>query len=599
MRLIRFLLALIILLFDCSELDAQTYIPAGDVGGAWDVTGSPYLIEGNINIPIDSQLFIGPGTEVLFLGPYQMRIYGYLNASGSESDSIYFSSPDSVDSWLGLRLIDFVQILPDSIRISYCSFTKAKKNHPDSLGGAFYAKNSPRVSIDNSRFSNCYAGSGGSIYLKNSSILVRDTEIRNNEAGRGGAMYIHQSSPELINLDIKNNMGGVAGGIYYYNSNGLISSSLVESNTSQGGGGGIVLHKTSNVHMHNCHISYNIAHGSGGGIALLEGSMPLIEYCHISYNQTIFDQYIAKGGGIFITQHGNNALIENTLIGYNISADDGGGIYTESETSIISSLFIHNEANADQGFGGGAVYALYQKCLILNCTFASNIASQGTCIYATGASLDIFNSIIWDFGITEEKKIYMHNFLIDPVIKIDHTDLEGGENQIGGSGTFQLFWGENNIDEAPEFSDPWQDLYTLEDNSPCINTGLLDTLTFLLPMKDLAMNPRVYGPTVDMGAYENQSPVFIREEAGKDKLISRVYPVPARDHINIELSERISQNTLTFEIISIGGQVIKSKRVSNPMNHLRVRLNNLPSGLYVLRVSDMTEQESLMFNVIK
>ena len=594
------ILLILLLMFNCGGwLGAQTLIPAGNVSGNWNAGGSPYLIEGNINVPSDSQLIISPGTELLFMGPYQLSIHGYLNASGTSTDSIYFSCPDSVESWAGIRLIDFVQILPDSVRLSYCSFNKARKNDPDSLGGAFYAKNSPRVSIDHSSFSSCYGGSGGAIYLKNSSILIRNTIFTDNEAERGGAIYIHQSAPDLIDVEISGNTGNVGGGIYFYNSNGLLDNSLIANNISLGGGGGIILHKTSNVNIYQCIIEENIAHGSGGGIAILEGSMPIIEFCVISRNQTIQDQYISKGGGVFVTQYGNNPLIENTEISFNLSADDGGGIYTESTISIISSLIANNESNTSQGFGGGGIHAVFNKCLLLNCTFYSNIAPEGTAIYATGADLDILNTIIWDDGITGDSKIYMHNFLIDPILKIDYSDLEGGEQEITGTGPFQLLWGENNINEDPGFADPIQGDYSLADQSPCINAGLLDSIALLLPAKDMAMNPRIQGPTVDMGSYENQSAVTIFEQKNEEHFLLNVYPVPARDYINIELSKQKLQSTLTFEIISVGGRIMKSKQILNPGHRIKIGLNNIASGIYILRVYDLKGQESITFNVVK
>jgi len=39
---------------------AQTTVPAGPVQGSWDETGSPYLVTGNINVPNNAALSIGP-----------------------------------------------------------------------------------------------------------------------------------------------------------------------------------------------------------------------------------------------------------------------------------------------------------------------------------------------------------------------------------------------------------------------------------------------------------------------------------------------------------------------------------------------------------
>ena len=47
---------------------ADTVIPGGYVSGNWTVTGSPYLIEGNITIHSDSSLNIDPAVDVSFQG---------------------------------------------------------------------------------------------------------------------------------------------------------------------------------------------------------------------------------------------------------------------------------------------------------------------------------------------------------------------------------------------------------------------------------------------------------------------------------------------------------------------------------------------------
>jgi hypothetical protein len=64
--------------------------------------------------------------------------------------------------------------------------------------------------------------------------------------------------------------------------------------------------------------------------------------------------------------------------------------------------------------------------------------------------------------------------------------------------------GSGNITNAPLFVDTntWSNL-RLQANSPCINSGNNASVTNLT---DLDSNPRIMGGTVDMGAYEFQSP---------------------------------------------------------------------------------------------
>jgi hypothetical protein len=61
-----------------------------------------------------------------------------------------------------------------------------------------------------------------------------------------------------------------------------------------------------------------------------------------------------------------------------------------------------------------------------------------------------------------------------------------------------------NITNAPLFVDPngWADL-RLQSNSPCVNSG---NNSYVTTTDDLDGNPRIVGGTVDMGAYEYQSP---------------------------------------------------------------------------------------------
>ena len=52
-------------------LFAQTPVPAGDVSGTWSTTGSPYLIQGDIQIQQGATLTIEPGVSVEYQGNYR------------------------------------------------------------------------------------------------------------------------------------------------------------------------------------------------------------------------------------------------------------------------------------------------------------------------------------------------------------------------------------------------------------------------------------------------------------------------------------------------------------------------------------------------
>ena len=89
------ILALVITLTVAVTAFGDTVVPGGTVSGIWSITGSPYLIEGDISIHADSTLSIEPGVLVDFQGHYQLYVNGALEALGTAQDSIVFTAADT------------------------------------------------------------------------------------------------------------------------------------------------------------------------------------------------------------------------------------------------------------------------------------------------------------------------------------------------------------------------------------------------------------------------------------------------------------------------------------------------------------------------
>ncbi len=308
------LIFIFILIFCSTFLFAQTTIPGGDVSGTWEISGSPYLIEGEITIPDGETLAIDPGVLVEFQGHYKFNVQGRLLAVGTEQDLIYFTINDTTGfsnhtipdgGWHGIRF-DNTPTTNDSSKIVYChlEYGKALGADPDYLGGAIYCcalySEFSKTQIINSKIINNYAGCGGGIALKFCMVILRNNYICYNISGnKGGGIYCRNS---------------------YYNAGSDIESNVI------------------------CH---NIAIQDGGGIY---GQR--LELC----NSLIHSNSADYGGGLYCT--GDNDIV-NCTITNNSAQFKGGGLYcTQSElTNVIDCIFWDD--NAVEGGDEVALYAYW------------------------------------------------------------------------------------------------------------------------------------------------------------------------------------------------------------------------------------------------
>ncbi len=92
---------------------ADTNIGGGAVSGVWTLAGSPYHVLGDVNIPEGDTLRIEPGVTIDFANYPQLKVYGVLEAVGTEADSIRFTGPGQ---WRGVAFHN-----PDAAsHLTYC-----------------------------------------------------------------------------------------------------------------------------------------------------------------------------------------------------------------------------------------------------------------------------------------------------------------------------------------------------------------------------------------------------------------------------------------------------------------------------------------------
>jgi hypothetical protein len=231
------------------------------------------------------------------------------------------------------------------------------------------------------------------------------------------------------------------------------------SGTEQSAGG--VLCESSRAVISNCWVCGNSASESAGGVYL--GS---IERCVLSNNFATYG-----GAGYF-------NIVTTSTITENIGSYNAGGL---SHGIVNNCLVTSNTAGyrGTGGYGGGTF-----GCTVNNCTIAGNRAQFGSGDFGS----TLYNCILYDNGLAQDSNY-------------------DSQSTLSFCCTVPLPpSGAGNFTNAPLFVNPAAGDFHLQTNSPCINAGANALVTTAF---DLDGNPRIIGGTVDVGAYEFQTPTSL------------------------------------------------------------------------------------------
>jgi len=333
---------------------------SGDQWGTWTPDNNPYNVVGEIHVPSESILVIEPGVLVNFRGHYKFVVdsLATLLAIGNESDSIYFTTPDTATGWHGVRFL----YAKDTSQISYCHLEYGKAIGPlqpqeDRDGGAIYCYNCSPMISHNTIINNVMRDGGGGIACVNHTGVIESNYICNNvsvygHSGYGGGIYCVGKGPLIRNNTICHNSANKGAGIMCKTET-IIEGNVIEHNYTGAWGTGMGIHAGSdNIITNNriCKNSCTYGGGHGGGIAC---------------------------GLIVVT---GNYICGNYAGGLN-DASSGGGIFG-SPTILDKNTIANNGADSFDGiaFGGGAISTI-SNCIIRD-DFggSSNITVEYSCI---------------------------------------------------------------------------------------------------------------------------------------------------------------------------------------------------------------------------
>jgi hypothetical protein len=107
---------------------------------------------------------------------------------------------------------------------------------------------------------------------------------------------------------------------------------------------------------------------------------------------------------------------------------------------------------------------------------------------------------------------------------------------------------------------------------------------------DVSINWILGGSLSNIPAIDQSSLNQLRKEQLMESEISlKVYPMPATDFINIEITP-VDTGRLILELYNISGVKVLSKlAVNQPI--LQVNISNIPSGAYLLKISDPSNDQ--------
>lgn len=230
-------------------------------------------------------------------------------------------------------------------------------NNKAARGGGLYGIS--QVSVTGGRFENNQALSddGGGIFMENSDITLKGTELLSNTAARSG------------------------GGLY---SSGHVSvtGGRLEGNQALSENGGGILVENNDITLVDTEIIGNAANISGGGIGTVdEVSLTMVG------GQIVNNIARSDGGGVDV--QGTLNLSGTIVMGNTVQDNGGGGVFATQAITITNSHFEQN--NAFNRAEGGGVLSL-GNTFIDHTTFINNTARAGGGIEVKGATLTIHDS---------------------------------------------------------------------------------------------------------------------------------------------------------------------------------------------------------------
>ena len=414
----------------------------------------------------------------------------------------------------------------------------------DAYGGAVFVQGGS-LAVFGSTITGNTADWGGAIYAAGGSdVSITVSNVDGNFATNdGGAVYAGfggQGDVTITGSTLESNISQKRGGAIKADNVTITGGSSVRLNNSTTEGGAI--HADGNVSVTNSTVSENTSSTQGGAIHA-GGNVTVTSSSTINDNTAT-----GQGGAIFSV--GSTEVTNSTISGNSTTGDNayGGAIYSNSGAVTISQSTLSGNSTTGSGARGGAIVAFSGAVTISQSTLSGNQVtgtnSDGGAFFFDDSVVTIVNSTITGNSATDvggglgmlvdspDLKLTIHNSIIagntagsnpdftSPTnpgtnLEVRHS-LIGRNNGTGLDATAGTTPGANgNLiggDYAgaainPQLSPlannggPTQ-THALLATSPAINLGSNASAAAFTTDQRGNPFPRIFGGTVDMGAYE-------------------------------------------------------------------------------------------------
>lgn len=343
----------------------------------------------------------------------------------------------------------------------------------------------------------------------------------------------------------------------------------------------------------------------GAGISFIQSDYITIEN-NIVYNCSWYTLWASSGISLWQNWNSDNGtgiknFIRNNVcygnrqyvpaIAFNCGFTDGNGIIIDDSenTQNGSTLGSYNgrtliENNIVYKNGGSGIHTYKSKHVdIINNT-----------AYLNNQSAELNDGQIFP-NSSDDIRIF-NNILIAPANKRINSNYNNGKNIVysnnlhfGGNAT--AITGANLVKGDPMFADASNNDFRLQRGSPAIDKGIDSLPGSNAPLSDFDLNPRPYGKSHDIGAFEYSEISGIGSAGLLNDNFINVYPNPAAGSVTVSWHSADS-DIAHISMLSIQGEIILKEQLFAAVTGLKsysLDTSNFPAGMYILQVDNGEE----------